>query len=65
MFSEAAKTEQSLAKSVCKAPRFSTFHNNLLDLTQKLIQVENFCLYITDTRNLVHILHVWTGNMCW
>lgn len=64
MFSEAAKAEQSPAESVCNTARFSTFHNNLQDLTQNLAQVENFCLYIRDKWNLLHILHglVCAGN---
>lgn len=61
MFSEAAKAEQSHAKSVCNAARFSTFHTSPQDLIQKLIQVENFCLYITDIWNLLHRL-VCAGN---
>lgn len=64
MFSEVDRAEQSHAKSVCNAAHFSTFHTNLQDLTQKLMQVENFCLYITDIWNLLHTLHglVGAGN---
>lgn len=61
MFSEVARAEPSHAKSVCNAARFSTLHSNLLDLTQKLAQVEKFCLCIKDIWNLLHILH---GLLC-
>lgn len=59
--SEAAKAEQSCAKSVCNAARFRTFHNNSQNLTQNLLEVGNFCRYIKEIWNLLHILH---GLLC-